>query len=82
MKLPRDLDGSDLIQRLQDLGYEPTRQTGSHVRLTRKCGADTCHTTIPRHRALKVGTLNNILREVSTQLDMEKDELVRRLFLR
>lgn len=80
MKLPRDLDGSDLVRRLHNFGYEPTRQTGSHIRLTRKCADDVCHMTISQHRALEAGTLNNTLREVSTQLGMEKDELARRLF--
>lgn len=36
MRLPRDLDGGTLIERLRKLGYEQTRQTGSHVRLRRK----------------------------------------------
>lgn len=34
MKLPRDLSSDDLIKRLSVLGYEITRQTGSHIRLT------------------------------------------------
>lgn len=34
MKLPRDLSYEDLIKALAKLGYETTRQTGSHVRLT------------------------------------------------
>jgi hypothetical protein len=35
MKLPRNLSGAQLIKALQQLGYQATRQTGSHVRLTR-----------------------------------------------
>ncbi|WP_205685578.1 type II toxin-antitoxin system HicA family toxin [Flavipsychrobacter stenotrophus] len=34
MKIPRDLSGRDLIQRLKLLGYQITRQSGSHIRLT------------------------------------------------
>ena len=34
MKLPLNLSGSDLVKRLKALGYEVTRQTGSHMRLT------------------------------------------------
>ena len=34
MRLPRDLSGAGLIKGLRKLGYAPTRQTGSHVRLT------------------------------------------------
>ena len=34
MRLPRELSGAQLIKGLRRLGYTPTRQTGSHVRLT------------------------------------------------
>jgi hypothetical protein len=34
MKLPRNLSGAQLIKALEQLGYQPARQTGSHVRLT------------------------------------------------
>ena len=34
MRLPRDLSGAQLIEGLRNLGYVPTRQTGSRVRLT------------------------------------------------
>jgi predicted RNA binding protein YcfA (HicA-like mRNA interferase family) len=35
MRLPRNISGDDLIKALSKYGYEVTRQTGSHVRLTR-----------------------------------------------
>ncbi len=34
MKLPRDLSGEELAKLLKKYGYEVTRQTGSHMRLT------------------------------------------------
>jgi predicted RNA binding protein YcfA (HicA-like mRNA interferase family) len=34
MRLPRDLSGVDLAKLLQKLGYQITRQAGSHIRLT------------------------------------------------
>ncbi|MHB1590023.1 MAG: hypothetical protein ACYCTW_00580 [Sulfuricella sp.] len=34
MKLPRDLSGAQLIEALDGLGYQATRQAGSYVRLT------------------------------------------------
>ncbi len=34
MKLPRDLSGENLAKLLKKYGYEITRQTGSHIRLT------------------------------------------------
>lgn len=34
MRLPRQLSGDELIAALANLGYSPTRQRGSHVRLS------------------------------------------------
>lgn len=34
MKLPRDISGLELANKLAVLGYEITRQNGSHIRLT------------------------------------------------
>jgi len=34
MKLPRDIGGKELADLLSTYGYEITRQTGSHLRLT------------------------------------------------
>lgn len=79
MRVPRDLSGDDLIQGLQGLGYKPTRQTGSHVRLTRETPEASQHVTIPRHKALRLGTLNGILNTVTDQLDLSKKELIRRI---
>lgn len=79
MKLPRDLSGSDLVKALGRLGYQVTRQTGSHVRLS--CDQPTPHhLTVPAHDPLKVGTLAAILGDVAAHLEIERDELLRRLF--
>jgi predicted RNA binding protein YcfA (HicA-like mRNA interferase family) len=79
MKLPRDLSGSELINKLNKLGYQVTRQTGSHVRLTRDTKEGKQHLTIPLHSPLRVGTLSNILNEVSIQLNISKDNLLKKL---
>jgi len=50
-KLPRDLSSDDLCKALSTLGYEVTRQTGSHRRLTTLEGGQH-HITIPRLTAL------------------------------
>jgi predicted RNA binding protein YcfA (HicA-like mRNA interferase family) len=34
MRLPRDIDGPKLVKALGVLGYEQTRQKGSHIRVT------------------------------------------------
>jgi predicted RNA binding protein YcfA (HicA-like mRNA interferase family) len=41
MRLPRDLGGEELAVLLRRYGYEVTRQTGSHVRLTTRQEAST-----------------------------------------
>ena len=79
MRTPRDLDGSRLIQRLASCGYEPTRQSGSHVRLTRRSDDGDHHVTVPLHRPLRVGTLNAILSDVAEHLGLSKDDLIRRV---
>ncbi len=40
MKLPRDIGGEELAKLLGKHGYEVTRQTGSHVRLTKTAGEE------------------------------------------
>ncbi len=77
MRTPRDLDGSRLIKRLGKLGYEQTRQSGSHVRLTCQSDEGEHHVTVPLHSPLRVGTLNAILGDVAVHLGMSKDELIR-----
>ena len=79
MKLPRDLSSDDLIKKLSELGYEVSRQTGSHIRLTTSENG-THQITIPAHNPLKIGTLNNILRDVALHFNLSKDELLKRLF--
>ncbi|MBK8989076.1 MAG: type II toxin-antitoxin system HicA family toxin [Chloroflexi bacterium] len=75
MNLPRDLDGDKLAKLLRPFDYEITRQVGSHIRLTTTRNGEH-HITIPRHRPLRIGTLNAILRDVAQHLDMSRDELL------
>ena len=79
MKLPRDVSGDNLAKKLEPLGYQITRQTGSHLRLTRATHERSHHVTIPRRDALRVGTLNGILREVANSLGVSKEELIKRI---
>jgi predicted RNA binding protein YcfA (HicA-like mRNA interferase family) len=48
MKLPRDVSGERRALALGKLGYQVTRQTGSHLRLTTSEPAEH-HVTIPNH---------------------------------
>lgn len=79
MKLPRDLDGRGLARALRSLGYEITRQNGSHMRLTTQEGGEH-HITIPNHSPLRVGTLAGILGDVAVHFGVSRDELLDQLF--
>ena len=80
MKIPRDLSGSDLVKLLKEYGYEPTRQTGSHIRLTTQQKGEH-HITIPNHSPIKIGTLSAILSDVAEHLGLTKEEVMKELFL-
>lgn len=80
MRLPRNISGEDLIKGLNRFGYHVTRQSGSHIRLTRVAKEKSNHITIPKHDPLRLGTLNNILRDVATHLKVDKTELIEKLF--
>lgn len=79
MKLPRDVSGADLIKVLKSLGYQVTRQAGSHIRLsTEQNGVH--HITIPNHNPLKIGTLTAILNDIATHHLKSKEELIKILW--
>jgi predicted RNA binding protein YcfA (HicA-like mRNA interferase family) len=80
MRLPRDLSGRDLVQALKAFGYDISRQTGSHVRLTTQQGGREHHITIPAHNHLRVGTLGAILSDVAEHFEMSREQLVQQLF--
>ena len=79
MKLPRDLSGEQLAHALARLGYQVTRQTGSHLRLTTTEPSEH-HITIRKHEPLRVGTLAAILRDVAQFHGISRNELLDRLF--
>lgn len=79
MKVPRDLSGVALAKALSKVGYQVTRQTGSHIRLTAQIPTQH-HVTVPAHDPLKVGTLSGILGDVAAHLKITRDELTQRLF--
>jgi predicted RNA binding protein YcfA (HicA-like mRNA interferase family) len=78
MRLPRDLSGEELANRLRALGYEVTRQTGSHLRLTTQVEGQH-HVTVPRHSPLRIGTLSAILTDIARHLGRSRDEIIQAL---
>jgi predicted RNA binding protein YcfA (HicA-like mRNA interferase family) len=78
-RIPRDISGYELSKRIGKIGYDITRQTGSHMRLTTKENG-IHHITIPNHSPLRIGTLSNILSDIANHLKISKKELVEKLF--
>jgi predicted RNA binding protein YcfA (HicA-like mRNA interferase family) len=68
-----------LIKLLVNLGYEITRQRGSHVRLRKATAAGTHNITVPTHAEIAKGTLNDILSSVSLWNNISKEELIEML---
>jgi len=80
VKLPRNISGEELTKLLNRYGYDISRQTGSHIRLTSTLKGTEHHITIPRHKPLKVGTLNSILNDVANYLEIDRNVLAFELF--
>jgi predicted RNA binding protein YcfA (HicA-like mRNA interferase family) len=76
VKIPRDLNGADLAKRLAVYGYSVTRQSGSHMRLSRQTADGQQHLTIPAHKPMRVGTLRQILKDVASQSGVGLEEVV------
>jgi predicted RNA binding protein YcfA (HicA-like mRNA interferase family) len=74
MILPKNLSGKDLIKLLSKIGYEQTRQVGSHIRLTTSNNG-VHNVTIPNHNPIKLGTLSGILKDIGGHFGMTKEEI-------
>jgi len=79
MKLPRNVSARELVKSLAKIGYQITRQKGSHIRLTCSTPKEH-HITIPNHDPIRVGTLASILNEIALQRTVSKEEIINQLF--
>ena len=77
-KLPQ-ISGQDLVRALQKLGYDVMRQKGSHIRLRKTTTVGEHNITVPDHKTVAKGTLNDILTKVSLWNNINKDELIKSL---
>lgn len=81
MRLSRNISGIELANLLRrNYGYAIARQSGSHLRLVSHHMGYAGYTSVPRHSYIKIGTLIDILNEVSAYLEISRDELAERLF--
>ena len=77
-RLPQ-VSGLDIARLLESLGYRFMRQRGSHARYTLNTTVGTHKVTVPTHRVIAKGTLNDILNQVSLWTGVSKDDLINRL---
>jgi len=74
MKIPRDVDYKKIKKLLKKLNYLEIKQVGSHVRFE---NTDLKHRiTIPKHNPIKLGTLNNILNDLTKNNNLNKEEIL------
>jgi predicted RNA binding protein YcfA (HicA-like mRNA interferase family) len=79
-KIPRDISGRELIKFLSIYNYKIEREKGSHIRLVSTQQQTEHKITIPDHQSIKIGTLNNILKDISDYLKISKQDLINELF--
>ena len=75
-KLPQ-VSGQDMVRFLEKLGYEIMRQKGSHIRLRKITIVGEHNITVPSHKIIAKGTLNDILTRVSLWNNINKEELIK-----
>jgi predicted RNA binding protein YcfA (HicA-like mRNA interferase family) len=69
----------ELIKLLNQLGYEVDHQRGSHIRLKKELPTGHHSITVPAHKEIAKGTLNDILDRISHYVNLSKEELINRL---
>ncbi len=79
-KIPRDVSGREMAKRLKVYGYNIVKEKGSHIRLLSSFKGSEHKITIPDHKQIKIGTLNNILNDIGSYLEMSKEKLIQELF--
>ena len=76
MKLPRDLSGAELVDCLcRHWNFERVHQTGSHIILDTESPGHQ-RIAVPDHAALRIGTLNSILRVVAKHKGVSKNDIL------
>lgn len=77
-KLPQ-VSGKHLVKFLESLDYQVIRQRGSHIQMRKITGTGKHNITVPNHKIIAKGTLNDILTKVGLWNNKTRDELVRML---
>ena len=69
-----------MVNALTVLGYEATRQKGSHIRVTTERDGEN-QEVIPFHHPIKTGTLSGILKRIGAHHGLSVDNLLKMLDL-
>ena len=80
MKVPRNVNGAQLVKALRVLGYAADRQKGSHIRITTQQNGEN-HEVVPHHHPIKTGTLSGILKRIAVHHRLTVEELLEKLAL-
>ena len=80
MKLPRDVVGPQLVKALSALGYEASRQKGSHIRVTTQRDGEN-HEGFPYQAPIKAGTLSSILKHIAAHHRVTVEQVLEMLEL-
>lgn len=76
MKPPRNLQGKELASVLvREWSYSIVHQTGSHIIWVTEQPAHH-RISIPAHKPVRVGTLEDILKEVASHKGVTKDDIL------
>jgi predicted RNA binding protein YcfA (HicA-like mRNA interferase family) len=79
VKLPRDLSGVELADHLcRFWEYAKIHQVGSHMILETQTPVPH-RISVPAHKALRIGTLNSIIRSVARHKGVERELILRSL---
>ena len=77
-KLPQ-VSGAKVVKLLESLGYTVLRQKGSHVALRKVTAMGEHNITVPMHKVIAKGTLNDIITKVSLWNNISKEDLLNKL---
>lgn len=67
-KLPT-ISGDKAVKCFEKLGYEITRQKGSHVRMHHRFDRAKKPLTVPRHKELGKGLIRKLIRDAEINMD-------------
>jgi predicted RNA binding protein YcfA (HicA-like mRNA interferase family) len=77
-KLP-PVSSQSLLKLLLSMGYRVERQRGSHIQLRKTTSSGLHNVTVPDHKEIAKGTLNDILNSVGLHNGIPKAELFKKL---